>query len=392
MTLVCPSSGPSRIKTGTLGTLIYASGGAAILSEFGVPWLVTAAAALGIISFETTTLCASDPPAMPTWTDADTFALYTADPGPAGHTARDKITQLLGNLVWYQACECITGPQPTPPAPPADPGGTSIVSTGAPQPVTPCVTFVSAGGATLGAGVGLHLGGPSFIGRNATWVLVSWTSTLVGPSPAFQIRLNQEITGPPVVLVDTTAHVVNAPSGSVLLPILATVDFIDFQAGFVVAGTTISNFQLRADIYCDGQLPTDVQQPCCPPGPGTQATLDAILTIVTLMQRQIAPFGYVPGTVHAGLSGNGQFSVQGILGLAVDLTTTPGRAGLEVGDPNQLFEVGWINVGTADGWGPRQFITSDPFIYRPVAGDVTLVGYSIPADVVVTITELVREP
>jgi hypothetical protein len=131
---------------------------------------------------------------------------------------------------------------------------------------------------------------------------------------------------------------------------------------------------------------------CCPVDSAVYSILNAIMSQVTLIQRQLAPFSYVTGAAHTGLSGTGQFAVQGLLGLSVNITTTPARLGLTIGDPNTLWDAGWINVGTADGWGPRSFITSDPFILKPVSGDVTLVGYSIPSDVVVTITELVREP
>lgn len=131
---------------------------------------------------------------------------------------------------------------------------------------------------------------------------------------------------------------------------------------------------------------------CCPPDAASIALWNAILQQITLVQRQISPFAYIASTAHTGLTGNGQFTVQGILGLAVTLTTTPGRLGQVSGDPTSIFEAGWINVGTVDGWGPREFISSSPFLLRPIPGDITRVGYSIPADVVVTITELVREP
>lgn len=131
---------------------------------------------------------------------------------------------------------------------------------------------------------------------------------------------------------------------------------------------------------------------CCPTDPQVTQALQAILQVVNLIQKQVSPFSYVIGSTHSGLSGNGQFAVDSILGLSVGITTVPARLGTEAGDPNQLFNAGWINVGTADGWGPRHFITSNPFILRPVSGDVTLVGYSIPADVTIEITELVHEP
>jgi hypothetical protein len=115
--------------------------------------------------------------------------------------------------------------------------------------------------------------------------------------------------------------------------------------------------------------------------------------MTTLIQRQVAPFAYVPGTAHAALTGAGQFAVQGDIGISVDVTTVPGRAGSEYGNPLNLFDLGWLNVGTADGWVHRELITANPFLYLPPdMGVMTLVGYSLSPDVVATITELVREP
>ncbi len=114
---------------------------------------------------------------------------------------------------------------------------------------------------------------------------------------------------------------------------------------------------------------------------------------VQLIQRQSVPFGYIVSTVHAGLSGDGTISVQGLIGLAISVTTLPSRAGVLAGDPNVYFSLGWVNVGTADGWFSRQELRHNPQVIFPEdMGAVTLVGYSIPADVTVSITELVREP
>jgi len=115
--------------------------------------------------------------------------------------------------------------------------------------------------------------------------------------------------------------------------------------------------------------------------------------MVTLIQRQAAPFSYINGASHSGLSGQGHIDVQGLIGVSVNLTTTPGRIGSVDGDPDTLFDVGWINLGTGDGSGRRLFVSSDPWVYFPnSAALITRVGYTFQPDVVATITELIREP
>jgi hypothetical protein len=144
--------------------------------------------------------------------------------------------------------------------------------------------------------------------------------------------------------------------------------------------------------YCGGATPTSTSSPCCPPDPIATGYLQQILQAVTLIQRQAVPFAYISATAHPGLTGNGTIAVNGILGIRVDVTTLPARAGSEAGDPVAFWDIGWINLGTADGFSPRQFIASNPMLIQPILGDVTVIAYSIPADTTITITELVREP
>jgi hypothetical protein len=121
--------------------------------------------------------------------------------------------------------------------------------------------------------------------------------------------------------------------------------------------------------------------------------LQRILQMVTLIQRQKVPFAYVYGDNHVGISGDGELAVQGLLGVSVDVTTMPGRTGVVAGTPETLFNLGWITLGTADGWETSRRIDHDGTLMIPQAGSVfTRVGYSIPDDVVVSIRELVREP
>jgi hypothetical protein len=372
---------------------VLAAGGAAILSEFpGLSWLVTAAASLGVLEYNLTQLCLTDPPAMPTFTAADVVALLIADAGQAGHDARQKVVDTVARLLWGPSCLCTTGPQPAAPALPANPGATSY------QPqtptVSPCYTFTYTDTFALGAGslnrAGMNLpigAAPTSLARH---IQSAPGSGVIGGQWTWKFD-QRDVSN--VSIRSDTFSVLQTTNFDTVVAAGTGVRSVVLTQGPQVSGTGTQTITgTRTDFYCNGGAPGQIQTPCCPPDPSTTATLSALLALVTLIQRQIAPFGYVPGTAHAGLTGTGQFTVSGILGLSVNLTTTPARVGETYGDPVQLFDVGWVNVGSADGFGPRHLISSDPFIIRPVAGDVTLVGYSIPADVVVTITELVREP
>jgi hypothetical protein len=113
---------------------------------------------------------------------------------------------------------------------------------------------------------------------------------------------------------------------------------------------------------------------------------------VRLIQRQGVPFGYVPGPIHSALTGQGDFAVADILGLAVTFTTLPSTYPPLAGDPLTYHQIGKVSVGTADGWERSWQPTHSPYMILPVSGAVTKVGYTFPVGIVATITELLREP
>jgi hypothetical protein len=85
--------------------------------------------------------------------------------------------------------------------------------------------------------------------------------------------------------------------------------------------------------------------------------------------------------------------VSGILALAVSLTTVPTQLGDRLGTPPRLFDVGWLSLGTSDGYEEAVFVNSATQLVVPrSAGLLTTVGYSLHSGVVMTITELTREP
>jgi hypothetical protein len=121
------------------------------------------------------------------------------------------------------------------------------------------------------------------------------------------------------------------------------------------------------------------------------ATVQATLSITTLTQRQGVPFAYLRGAVHAGLSGSGDFAVQGILGLEVSYSSIPSSSDPSAGDPDTYHQIGKISLGTVDGWRRSWMPTHNPYLIFPLSGAFTKVGYTFPLGAVATITELLRE-
>lgn len=123
----------------------------------------------------------------------------------------------------------------------------------------------------------------------------------------------------------------------------------------------------------------------------TNQQLQLLRQDVTLIQRQKVPFAYIGSTVHPGLTGSGHFTVQGLLGVRVELTTIPAGIGETSDDPLILLRAGWIATGTADGWRRSVPVSHSP-LWVDVEPDDTRIGYTFVAGVVATIEEFVREP
>jgi len=120
------------------------------------------------------------------------------------------------------------------------------------------------------------------------------------------------------------------------------------------------------------------------------AGINQIITMLRQLQGQPAPvLGYHRGRSFAGLSGLGHLSMaSGAVGVRLELTTIPARAGSELGDRTLLYETGWMHVGGPDGFGPRQYITTTPMLIMPIAQGQTTVSYSLTPGVVASVTEL----
>lgn len=413
MTALCASSGTSSPKPGVASS-IYVSGtligsGLALIS----PWLEPIALLINAFIYNASTNCTSDPPAQPTFTATDLTNCLGGLLNPNCPTTLAKVTDLINNYLWFQFCQCDAGAQPvlaipTPPAgitvPSNGPQGSCFSATWTgqvqqettPTSLRPTATSVTPPGPTstktFGSGQSVVA---TDVGLNAITSL-RVTGTITYPSTGTKaVDLEVNCFGNTGTFISNPFLVAPLTAGATV-PIDLTIAvptgtrFIGLEWAQVDEphpATSNAVFQWS----CAGQA-SGVASPCVT-DPALLSLLQQINQMLTLVQRQISPFGYIASTVHTGLTGFGQLAVSGLIGVKVTPTTTPPGSGLIAGDPDSLWLDSWIRWGNADGWTDRKFLTSAPYISLPeLAGQFTLVGYTLAPGLTVSITELVREP
>lgn len=364
--------------------------------------------------------CAVDPPTFTVPTGTEIFNFVTGQPLSDYQLVSNFIQAITRVYLWYSLCQCSTVATPAAPAPPAAPSGLPAINPTGIVGVAPgpCVSN-SYSANYIVAGSQNDIASNTAVGSTGEPTLFSTVRPIPPGATHFQLW---GTTSAPGQSDANTAHfwgpvvqLYSATPTFLLQSILSVQDFGVVQtinAGFhspvtaIPAGATQFLFYettntggfpwaytARLDWFCGDGTNSGSPPVCCSStDPVTQHLLAQIFDLVTLIQRQAVPFAYITGAAHSGLTGNGVLTVQGLLGLRIDITTVPGRLGRVLGDPVSLWDAGWINLGTADGFGPRVFITSNPVLELNVSPAVTRIGYSIPGDVAVTITELVREP
>jgi hypothetical protein len=391
------ASGASTTKAGVPAAVVVDQAYIQSLLPAGLAWAYPYLPFMhGLQVGDVGAFCALDPPTFTVPTAGQIFSFVTGGPLSEVQAVNDFLNLVTQMYLWYQLCQCTTGATPAAPAPPAAPANLPAVN---PSPYVslgpgvPCIQFDSVL-TNVSDSNSFLTGTPTLTGFAPTTIVVKVNSILVtAPQCGWAAELDQITDHPSTVTLRSDTWTETGATGQTVhtIPMDPKTERLHFSV--IASGCTgVSSEQTHFDVYCNGSSPVRAS-PCCPQSAIDVGKMDQILQLVTLIQRQSAPFAYLLGTAHAGLSGNGQFAVQGLIGIKVSVTTVPGRAGLVVGDPNTLFGLGWVQVGTADGFGDRMFIDSNPDIMLPLdMGAMTLVGYSIPPDVVVTITELVREP
>lgn len=124
-----------------------------------------------------------------------------------------------------------------------------------------------------------------------------------------------------------------------------------------------------------------------------QAAVGEDLQLNTLVQRYSLPFAHIQGAVHSNLSGTGSFQISRLLGFEVVLTATPVGEKILAGNPNYLWDVGWMSVSEPDGLVEERRITRLQQTWFPRSMPLaSTFGYFLKPGFTATFTELQAEP
>lgn len=399
MTAVC-GGGTSSEKTGFGATLaLSAPAIAALLNNIPTAWAAPLAGYIGLVTYELVTYCASDPPAVPTITAADVAALFTFL-DPIGHTAAvAKFEQLIGAFLWFDVCKCDSGATPTIPSPPAAPTGMPSINPPAIGPAYPtgsvCLqtaqSFVSTSADTVHQlDVALPTGATTV---TVTFHALENVASTTGPfASVFFKNAGGSFVGTGAA---TGASAGGAPIESATATVPSTAVTMNMEWGKSGSWTAPATVHVDAtwSVNCGSGSGGGTVPVPCPTDPYAMALMQEILGLVRLIQRQQVPFAYIASTSHSGLTGSGSIAVQGLLGMALHLTITGSIVGAEDGNPDFLWDAGWVNWGGADGVTPRERLTAQDQISLPaLGGQFTAFHYSLPLGVTMTAQELTREP
>jgi len=399
MTALC--GGGTSSNRPEFGDAIYMGPAAiaALLNNIPVLWAVPLAAFIGHVTYNLVQFCSTDPPAVPTFSAQDAVDMFNVFDPVANIPAAAKFQDLIGAYLWHQVCQCDTTATPLPPTPPAAPTGMPAINP--PQlpsgVAAPCLvqsrsaTIGPAGANDLFESVQPLPAGTTFITLDGDWS----PSEADTPHPNFNIQIqffnaSGGGTSPGNISILETTLVPKITHAEVATPTGAT----QFRWATNSSGTPRATlFQATVRAYCGGTSSHPGTSTPCTADPALQSQLDAILQLVTVIQRQLAPFAYVASTAHSALTGHGHFAIQGLIGVLIEITSSGSAVGTTDGDPDTVWQVGWINWGNADGSSERIFISTTPqTVFVPVAGQYTRLGYTLLPGVTATITELVREP
>lgn len=393
----CVAHGGSQSKPGFGVALDITTGGLVARFANTAGWFsALVAGAIAGAHYELSTFCGNDPPVEPTLTAGDFVDALSIADFEAKRLAEAKILQWVGAHVWYDTCQCADGTNPTPPSYQSAPA--SLPQKDPPSVVppllpTPCnVSSRTQFGITSGS---WQMGfSASYVGLPVTAVRITMQNVVtvgVGVNVTFNVVHSHT---PFTTTINDEAFQQTSVAGSTHT---ATVQLNplshEFHADITVTATGgASNLIITWEAFC-GTSPTQPVTPCCPPDPQLTSQIQQILDLVTLIQRQAVPFGYIASGVHSGLSGAGALSISGILGVKVSVTTLPTSYGVAGTSPPEHFDLGFLTFGTVDGFPSAFRLTRNPQVMMPArCGVYTDLDYDLSPGVVVTITELRREP
>lgn len=394
------SSGVSQPKFGVAQSMVIDQQYIQNLLPSGLAWLYPYLPWVhGLEIGSVPAFCAADPPSFTTPTAAQIYNFISQ--GPIGDfiTVNQFIEDITKRYLWYQLCECASVSTPAAPSPPSAPANLPVVNppnvTGLPA-VGSCGHHVVPAAAFGAAGINQKYYDDQTVPPTTTSVTVVTNSSAAGAThPTVTMVLSWIGAHAPAVtpVLATTSYTIS--SGAIRTD---TFPWPQGALGFLIqsntpAGGSTDLLTLTIDYLCNGGVIGAPQPTPCPPDPAVRQLLKQIYELLTLVQRQAAPFAYIYGTNHTGLTGDGELAVSDLIGVSVDVTTLPTSYGSVPGTPAELYGLGFVSLGTADGWSKSQRIDHDgTLLLPPQAGVFTRVGYTLSPGIAVSIRELVKEP
>jgi hypothetical protein len=392
----------------------------------GIGWSLVIGV-IAALSVEAGPFCSADPPAEPSITADEYRALLELAPADVLLTATGKLKDLLLRMIWWEICECKT--MATPPFPPntlAPPAGIQVPD----YSTTPCLQprlRINAGPgltaqdestnitrqlfpnfefSTSVAGSGVPA--QTIAKRPSAWTTIFGTMDYVsGTAPQANegfgalIQTYGSARTPVSTILDNVVN--NVGNQHDRDPETGTRSFTPADVWFsvnTVSGASVTTTGIAdwsVTIGCAAGTPATIS---CGADPVLVAMLNQLLELglrtrqdLTLLQRYVLPFAYVPGTVHSGLSLTGAAAVARSVGLLIDVIAFPAGNKQLIGEPPYIFDLGWVSVVTPDGMVDEIRLTREHTTWlSKLIPSATSVGWGLRDGVIINVTELRAEP
>ena len=373
-------------------------------------------------TFSPSSSCASDPPAMPNFSDVDVNNILNSNP-IAQPTSWGKLADLVQIGAWLTFCECVPGATLTPPPAPVYPSGGAELN-------SPAVPGLTAGACWDRAyGVNWPVGANPSPPHDHSPVLLPQSGTphpvtpYVGYTiPAYPIPAGVNhisLIGNPaqsdtcgsiqISFYDNTG--VSVPDAPVQLAWNRTsgaqrADFAAVPAGAVywtitssscaIVGFPPQTIATELIYFCSGTAPGLPAADCCPPDPILMAQLQLLINLVNGLYASSTPppLGDLVETLaHPALHDGGSVLLRAdTIAVRIDITTDNPSLPTGIGVPTYLFKRGFIVPIALEG----PIRTNVRLVYNPqlylLPELADSIGYQLGEGIIATLTELRAGP
>lgn len=361
------------------------------------------------------TLCAGDPPAMPTFSALDVAAIISGN-ASVSSAAFAKLSTVIQIAAWFAFCECTQQVAPTVPPPPTYPPTAPVINPSGFGTITnpPCsTTKQSFHLAALPAGGGMIFtpylqpkmpattlpadGSVLTIPSGVTAITVTATLTPAAAlTQTINLYMDIQTAGP----VETQTVLMTWPvgtngattlSGTMQIPTNAT--GWEFE-GIINGPAPAFDISWTFQEWCGGSGTPAPAQQCCPPDPTLSAALASIQSMLNLIYQGLptAVNSLADSTVHSGLSGSQTVAlVQECIAVRIDVDAFPPTQRTSAESPTFYWDVGFVTpiIETYPQRGQRIVYATQLFTVPALTDSI---GLNLKPGVTCHMTEIVRGP